>query len=558
VTLVYRAVWNDDGCEPLDLLDGEFRAWCAFKGINESDIPRRGKFDPDENLSIEVRRADAEFGRALRCVLSQTDPRGRTWTTTATAMADAQSKSFWVDLECDDPSGGQPEMAAPRLVRGLIEKGSRATSYGLPLRTDARRLGPANVHELVEVLIDPERRVPVVVFAPDLRAEPPVTIRRADAAAATLVGLAHVYAVSPQASTALNNALPDGFGVFAGAVRMYLPPLHIDDPDDAHRHRWIPLRLIAAHPRRAASLLAVRLARLQIHPPIPDAWQRLGGLLRRPTDAEVDSRANEISSARALPSLQADEFSLRAEIDQLTKLLAEADLIREDVERVARREIAQLEGAVVLYEQERYDDADELEDLGRERDALRRTIRAINKPISQPVADAADPHELDVPSSIEVAIETARAHLPFVCIPDDAPRDIDELEATAKYLVWASSIWQGLLALNEYAMVKSLGQQPPGFKIWCDQTGDWPVAKLAMTESDTVQKNDQLRNQRRFPVSTAVDASGRIHMFAHLKIQAGGGDNIPRLYFWDDTDGSTGQMHVGYIGPHRHLRNTKS
>jgi hypothetical protein len=59
-------------------------------------------------------------------------------------------------------------------------------------------------------------------------------------------------------------------------------------------------------------------------------------------------------------------------------------------------------------------------------------------------------------------------------------------------------------------------------------------------------------------VSPEVDPAGRIHMVAHMKIQKGGGDNIPRLCFHDDTDGPTWHMHVGFIGPHRHVRNTKS
>lgn len=198
------------------------------------------------------------------------------------------------------------------------------------------------------------------------------------------------------------------------------------------------------------------------------------------------------------------------------------------VEQQARDEIIILREQVKAAETERYADADELEDLRRERDALRRSIRAVTQ-YTRPAALnlRVDPHDLDIPVSIGDAIDLA-------------------------------AIWQGLLALNEYAETKSIGQQPPGFKLWCEETGSWPVSKLAMTESETVLNNDQLRNQRRFPVSSDVQQSGRVHMYSHLKIQAGGGDNIPRLYFHDDTDGSTGRMHIGFIGPHRHVRNTKS
>lgn len=376
MTLIYRAVWEDDWCEPILVLDDEFRDWCASKGIDADDIPRRGRVAVNERIWIEVRRADTEVGRALRCTLSETDPRGRVWTTTATALADGEAPTFWVDVECADPHGGQPELAAPRLVRGMIRNGGRPTSYGLPLRSNAGRLGPNSVDELIDALLDEDREVPIVVFSDDPRSDPLTTIRRADAAAQVLAGLAQVYAVSPNAGAVLNAALPDGFRVYGGAVRMYLPPLHVDDPDDAYRHRWIPLRLISTHPRRAASLLAARLARLQLHPPIPDAWATLGPFLRRPSDAEVDNRASEISNARATAEGHIDLESLLREVDDLTKLLAEADLVREALEAQARSEIVRLEVALAAGEIERYDDADELEDLRRERDALQRTCAA--------------------------------------------------------------------------------------------------------------------------------------------------------------------------------------
>lgn len=493
----------------------------------------------------------------MQCLLSEIDPRGRTWTTTATAMSDDTTSTYWVDLDCEDPTGSPVEMAAPRLVRNLISGGVNPTSYGLPLRTTARRLTGANIEELTALLLDPDRIVPVAVFSPDLRVGPAATLGRADPAAESLAGLAHVYAVTPNACDLLNDALPPGFGVFGGAVRLYLPRLQADDPDDAYRHRWIAARLINSHPRRASSLLASRLARLQLHPPIPDAWDRLGPLLRRPSDAEVDARVREISEQRVDASGGELLRTEASEVEQLTRRLAEADLLRESSERRDNAEIARLMAELRAAESERYDDADELEALRRERDGLQRTLRAVmHSPESG--AARADPLDLAVPESIGDAIELAHEHLSMVAIPVDAPRDVDELEATAKYQVWASSVWQGLLALHQYAWEKREGQQPPGFKLWCDQTGAWPTPKLAMTESDTVINNEQLRNQRRFPVHTDVDPSGRICMFAHLKIQAGGGDNIPRLYFYDDTDGTTGLMHVGFIGPHRYVRNTKS
>lgn len=478
MTLIYRAIWDDDWCVPLAVLDDEFRIWCQSKGIDKDDIPYRGIFAASDRLSIEVRRADSEIGSAMRCTLLERDGQGRTWTTTATALADNETRSFWVDLECHDPSGRPPEMAAPRLVRGLIRNGGRPMSYGLPMKSEALQIRLDTVDQLFASLLDPSRLVPIVVFSPDPRTDAGTTTDRANAAAETLIGLAHTYDVDPQASVALNAALPEGLGVYGGAVRMYLPPLRVDDPDDPHRHRWIPLRLIADHPRRAASLLASRLARRQLHPPIPEAWDRLGALLRRPTEMEVETRANEITTSRKAVAPLADELSLRAEIDELTRLLAEADLLRETVEREAQAKIASLEASVSEGESERFDDADELEVLQQESTALRATIRAFTQSFGPTALQPTrSPRDIDPPVSIGEAIELARLNLPFVDIPDGALRDIDELEATAKYLVWASTIWQGLLALNEYAALKAGGKAPPGLKLWCERTGLWPTSK---------------------------------------------------------------------------------
>lgn len=71
-----------------------------------------------------------------------------------------------------------------------------------------------------------------------------------------------------------------------------------------------------------------------------------------------------------------------------------------------------------------------------------------------------------------------------------------------------------------------------------------------MTEGETVQNSVKLSRTRIFEVSDEVEPSGRITMLAHLKISEGGGPLAPRVYFHDDTGGTTRKIHVGLIGPH--------
>jgi hypothetical protein len=557
VTLVYRAVWDDFSCDPVGVLDDEFTSWCVSKGVAPVDIPRRGHEDLSDHLRIEVRRADTEAGRALQCRLREVDNRGRIWTTTATALADREVSTFWVDLDRNDPDGRSGDMAAPRLVRGLVENGGEPTAFGLRLRTHARRIREPNVHELLDVLLDQERRVPVVVFSPDLEAGPQATLQRANAAAETLIGIAVTFAFDPTAQKVLDQVLPEGFRVYAGAVRMYLPGLQLDDPDDALRHRFLPRRQISVHPRRAASLLATRLARQQLHQPIPQVWDRFRTLLLLPTEGEIGDRVATLGATRPAGRDSAEVDELQQRIGELERHFAKVVLTYEAQERELRLQVESLESTVAELEKDSWADADEMEALRRERDSLQRTIRVLHYPptASEPVDD---PHLFEPPPDIEDAIRLAQTHLSCVVIPDTAMHAIDELSNWPKYQVWASALWQGLLALHEYASRKAKGDRPPGFRSWCEETSAWPVSKLAMVESDSVQNNRRLRDQRYFPVHPEVDRRGRIHMFAHLKIQEGGGSHIPRVYFYDDTDGPTRKMHVGFIGPHRFVQNTKA
>jgi hypothetical protein len=76
-----------------------------------------------------------------------------------------------------------------------------------------------------------------------------------------------------------------------------------------------------------------------------------------------------------------------------------------------------------------------------------------------------------------------------------------------------------------------------------------------MKESETVIANPRLRWMRGLPIDPAVGVGESVLMEAHMKIAEGGGPIAPRIYFYDDTAGSTGKVHVGFIGPHRYMEN---
>ena len=170
-------------------------------------------------------------------------------------------------------------------------------------------------------------------------------------------------------------------------------------------------------------------------------------------------------------------------------------------------------------------------------------------------AQLIDSDESEEPDlTIAGVIEIAREQCDRVQLPDAAMKEIEALEADEKSADWAREILRGLQALQAYALEAE--HFTGGFWEWCEHSNHpdtWNASpqKLAMRESDTVKNDGRLWRQRRFLVSTDVEPNGYKHMEAHLKISEGGGQHIPRLYFHDDAKGRTGQIHIGFIGPHR-------
>jgi hypothetical protein len=77
-----------------------------------------------------------------------------------------------------------------------------------------------------------------------------------------------------------------------------------------------------------------------------------------------------------------------------------------------------------------------------------------------------------------------------------------------------------------------------------------------MSESESVRNSKSLWSSRLLPVDRAVDPLGRVHMEAHIKIAEGGGPLAPRIYFMHSM--VTGKVHVGFVGPHKHMPNLRT
>lgn len=265
---------------------------------------------------------------------------------------------------------------------------------------------------------------------------------------------------------------------------------------------------------------------------------QIDSLARRETELEGEVTAlrdRETDLAGEVTQLKARESELKDEV----KDLRERETRLESDVKTATAEWEQAEGRVKQHE-------DELQRKQSQIDHLQQRVSDLEN--REPVQDAHWSSALP-PQSFRELPRKARRYMPRLAIPDRALQQADLLDSDSEREAWLRSAWRGLGALDEYAATEH--DCAGSFWKWCMESGSsyvWLPDRLAMRESAETMK---LHGEKRvFSIDERVDPSGRIEMQAHLKVDTIGNPNIPRIYFHDDTQGATGRVHIGFIGPH--------
>ncbi|MGH9102623.1 MAG: hypothetical protein ACRDYD_06530 [Acidimicrobiales bacterium] len=461
---------------------------------------------------MEIITAGDDEVEAVRLRLDEENS-GQRWSTILTAMATEDQGWVWIDLErvSDDAYGPPPVLAPPALVRAFLAS-SPCRAGSTALRPHHRMVDEGEVSELIEELLDPGRTVPVLVASRDTT-DLTAAAARAGALAATVIGVANVWALDGLATSALSKVLGPDLHVFGGAVRTYLPGLTVPDPYP-RRHRFARRELFVPSARRGAQVVARAIVgkALMVRPPMVfrNRVALLLGFARQAPDAGA---------------LLADLLKAEEERDQLQQdlewAMLEADVAASDAEE-ARARARWLENR--------------LADIG------------------QYVAGTPTPEDERpaVAGSCLEALELAQAHLDLVVV-GDTTTFADELDQHVKGGIWGRKAWLALRALQGYAKAKASGQaqgnflqycrtSPPGFEV---VPSEW----IAASESETTTNNSRFREARVFQVPVEVSRDGKAYMEEHIRLEKGS-DPAPRIHFWDDTGGKTGKVYVGYLGRH--------
>jgi len=523
--IIYRAMWDDptpnDSDAALEHARRAFIDWVTAEG--DTKIAGDGAWAYSigganaGHRSVTIRSVAVAGATGFRATVSDrpvaTEPDNTQWLVTLSVVADSSGVHTLVEegLETDDPAQ-RIKLGRPRVVDELLRGPGRHILGSTAVLTEPLEVGADEAGALAAILRSPERTLPYIAFT-----EPTGTPGRwREIAARTAhrsAGVAVVITLGHAAIRSLRVELGE-LAVWGGAARTYnLAPL--ETPEDGWRHRYVTADRLARSGSSVIDGLVYAVAGLSTRRRIPDAFS-------------VFADAAELDAANRVADVE-ERWAFELELEQEG---------RQEVER----------------------------ELAAARGHLDRLSRALDeRGLSELIWASHDAQPDDIPDEVRdtsEAVLAARTYLAeWLTIPEGVEHELDTLDSTPNSFAWGNTTFRGLRALAAYSQACAAGFTG-SFWQWCERGEPlaWPATpkKLSMRESETTANNERFANARTFPVDPVVNTSGLQYMESHLKISEGGGNLAPRVYFHDDTTGPTRKVHIGFIGPHYLVPNTRS
>lgn len=530
MSLLYRAVWGDTPATQIVTQVEQLKS-CGAAWVQETDQPLpltegQSEFDvsQDRHRVVEYRELDPEGDTiGFELVAKDSLPGAATvWTTVLRVVSSGDKVLALVEngVESDDPTL-RVSVGRPKVVHELLTLATRPRLGGSGLPTEALPVPASEIAALLETLADSARTLPVIVCSEPAGIHDGSWLYWAKRVQARTEGIAIVVTLDTDAVAVFRSKLGD-LAVWDGTVRVYAPT-PVTPGAEGWRHRYYLRYRLEDATQSVIDRIVYSVAQLSTRRRVPEEFGAFVGQTGLPADALEGM----------IPAAQLEKERQNWELEREMELIDRGEL---------EKELARANGHLARLKSELLNQA-----LGH---ILWGTQHEVLGSIPDEVQDTSE------------AVLAAQTYLSdWLVIPDSAPRELDDIDAAPNAYAWGNTAWRGFRALAAYAEDRANGWSKGGFWAWCSEGPllGWPATtkKLSMSESETVQNSTRLSATRIFKVGSSVHPSGQITMLAHLKISEGGGPLAPRVYFHDDTGGSTGKVHVGLVGPH-HLVPNKS
>jgi hypothetical protein len=217
----------------------------------------------------------------------------------------------------------------PRIVGDWINE-LTVVGDGRRLSDQALNYGLNDAERLIELLLEPRRRLPVIGISKSTDEQGVRVLADPYQLARDLAGNAHVIVLDPAVSWRLTETIGRPLSTYGGAVRIWWPQMSLDD--DPYRHTLIMPDRILASPRRAHRHVTHRVWRAAVDAiGIPPLETRL---LARRNRQRVEERMADLSRRATAGDDIVEDFleqldeNQRLE-DQLNEVLIENEELRE-------------------------------------------------------------------------------------------------------------------------------------------------------------------------------------------------------------------------------------
>jgi hypothetical protein len=467
----------------------------------------------------------------------------------------------------------------PGLVRRILEV---TTAYDVVRPEIEINLKPRIIDSredceaLFDALCDPERTICIAVVASKKDENPINKVKFIESLLHETMGTAASYILTNRATHMLNQLVGDPHSIYYDNLRIFVPDF---DPAVELNSRIHPIvKMVTVNKgnmQQVTNYLGGLTRRYQLDKPLMVIKRELARVSESLNDREYEVLLSGkkiievpkiVTSAtivdEKLPiqvteylriydkirsSLGVEEFSDEI-IDEISEKITMHDLLTERLV-ASTQTIRDIEVEAFVLKEERDDAillsteativANSLRDRVRWlQNELSLSNRAINAWAETPESEIQF-----IPNNFSELFENLY-RLPNLVFTGDRELTIklDQTELGAR----SGNAWNELCGLNDYCEAKRAGLVNGGLKQYLDSlpNGFRPMNNYRAKESESVENNSALRNQRLFRVPIEVDSTGKTYMFSHSTI----GKRL-HIHFLDDFSNS-GKIYIGRIGNH--------
>lgn len=430
--------------------------------------------------------------------------------------------------------------------------------------------------KLFDALCDPERSICIAVVASKKDENPLTKVKFIQSLLHETLGTSASYILTNRATHTLNKLVGEAHSIFYDNMRIFVPDF---DPAVELNSRIHPIiKMVTVNKNNTKQLtdyLGSLSRRQQLDKPLIKIKRELGRVIEGLNDREYEillSGTKIVDTPKIITSatvveekipeqvieylriydkirsaLGIEEFSDEI-IDAISEKITMHDLLTERLV-ASTQTIRDFEVEAFLLKEER-DDAILLSaEASIESNKLRDRVRWLQNELSlsnrgsNAWGETPESETQFSPGNFAELFENLHLLPNLVFTGDEGVTlKLDQTELGAR----SSNAWNELCGLNDYCEAKKAGLVNGGIKQYLDSlpNGYRAMSNYRAKESESVESNATLRNQRLFRVPRIVDSSERVFMFSHFTI----GKRL-HIHFFDDFANS-GKIYIGRIGNH--------